>query len=868
MAFSSYKIKIIITKIATTCVLTLVGIIVPVYAQQQVGLKLFDSKDPFGTRVFIENKGQFKEKEIKDSIYFAFNSGQEECIYFTNKGLIHKLVKTFDLTEEEREKFEHSQKWPNGKAPQIVFVTMCWKNGNTNYVIEKFEKQNHYFTYGTEELNAYCYKKLLYKNVYKNIDIEYLIPLDKQHGIKYNVILHPGANVNDIKLEYGGAASAVRLSKDGNVTISNPVREITEYAPKSYYEDGEIVPSNFKVTDKSISFNLKSGKLLNKKLIIDPWVSSNSITFSGFDVDYDNLGNVYVYSQLVAKYNSSGVLQWTFSGSLVSPVWAQILNIYGNFVVNKSTGKIYVGPGVKSGGLTVIRLDANGNYDNFMTIPDPYPYISEVWDMGYDPVSGSIYAFGGGVLSLKNAFMINETTGAITTLVVDPLAAGAGNDIASACIDNNGEIYCIAARFTPAVNYISKINSSFTSAVWRVSSTYLTLSEGQNKLTFGITSSVANNGFNCLAVNSNYLFYYDGFNLAAYDKSTGLKIGSTTVPLTLTQQSGIAVSRNCNDIYLGGNNAILHYIFDGVAFISQPNITLNGSSGNYIYDVKLDNSNGILYFSGNGYIGTYNVPIVNGSVLQSACVPAVATPQGGCQNTVLNFNTSNCNSTLNYTWNFGDGSATTTGLTAAHSYANPGNYIIAVIAFNNYCGAQTLIAQTIKVDITSCPPPPPPCSDCISSFAPIPGKKYLLSAWAKEKNPAQSKTSYTFPSINVLYPSISGSAGPFAPSGAIIDGWQRIEGEFTIPANATDITLKLNCSTSDCYFDDVRVLPFDGSMKSYVYDPVNMRLVAELDERNYATLYEYDEEGKLIRVKKETEKGKMTIQENRSNTKK
>jgi len=35
-----------------------------------------------------------------------------------------------------------------------------------------------------------------------------------------------------------------------------------------------------------------------------------------------------------------------------------------------------------------------------------------------------------------------------------------------------------------------------------------------------------------------------------------------------------------------------------------------------------------------------------------------------------------------------------------------------------------------------------------------------------------------------------------------------------------------------------------------------------------ATLYEYDEEGKLIRVKKETEKGVMTIKENKNSTKK
>lgn len=160
------------------------------------------------------------------------------------------------------------------------------------------------------------------------------------------------------------------------------------------------------------------------------------------------------------------------------------------------------------------------------------------------------------------------------------------------------------------------------------------------------------------------------------------------------------------------------------------------------------------------------------------------------------------------------------------------------------------------------------CIDCIASFAPIPGKKYLVSGWVKEKNAPQSKTSYTFPSVKILFPSIAGSTPSFLPTGQIIDGWQRIEGEFLIPASTTDMSIKLECATGDCFFDDIRVFPFDGSMKSYVYDPVNMRLMAELDERNYATLYEYDDEGKLIRVKKETEKGKMTIQENRNNTKK
>ena len=66
------------------------------------------------------------------------------------------------------------------------------------------------------------------------------------------------------------------------------------------------------------------------------------------------------------------------------------------------------------------------------------------------------------------------------------------------------------------------------------------------------------------------------------------------------------------------------------------------------------------------------------------------------------------------------------------------------------------------------------------------------------------------------------------------------------------------------YFDDIRMQPFNANMKSYVYDPHTLKLSAELDENNYATFYEYDEEGQLVRVKKETSQGIKTINETRS----
>ena len=66
------------------------------------------------------------------------------------------------------------------------------------------------------------------------------------------------------------------------------------------------------------------------------------------------------------------------------------------------------------------------------------------------------------------------------------------------------------------------------------------------------------------------------------------------------------------------------------------------------------------------------------------------------------------------------------------------------------------------------------------------------------------------------------------------------------------------------YFDDIRMHPYNSNLKSFVYNPINIRLMAELDENNYASFYEYDDDGTLIRVKKETERGIKTIKETRS----
>ena len=153
----------------------------------------------------------------------------------------------------------------------------------------------------------------------------------------------------------------------------------------------------------------------------------------------------------------------------------------------------------------------------------------------------------------------------------------------------------------------------------------------------------------------------------------------------------------------------------------------------------------------------------------------------------------------------------------------------------------------------------------IPEFSPIEGD-YIMSGWVKIDTICNCKT-YEGDLAEITF---TGSAETytFNPAGPIIEGWQRIEGRFSVPDDATAIQVTLNANNENTtYFDDIRIHPYLGNMKSYVYDRISMRLMAQLDENNYATLYEYDEEGNLIRVKRETERGVMTIQEGRSHIK-
>lgn len=142
-----------------------------------------------------------------------------------------------------------------------------------------------------------------------------------------------------------------------------------------------------------------------------------------------------------------------------------------------------------------------------------------------------------------------------------------------------------------------------------------------------------------------------------------------------------------------------------------------------------------------------------------------------------------------------------------------------------------------------------------NGFAPKANKEYILSVWVKDNNPLQYQSRLNITINGVQRSGLSSDKWP------IVEGWKRLEIRFNT-GSGPNMSISFQ-ATGILQMDDVRIFPADAHVKTYAYDDVTLRLMAEHDENNFSTFYEYDEEGSLIRIKKETDRGIMTIKETR-----
>ena len=598
--------------------------------------------DLFGTNSrFIENIGQYGETmpgyTQLGKIKFGYE-GLNMPVLFTSKGLIHLQRKSEKLSHKEEEELEKAgvkeEEIEHKRNITDRTITMEWIGINENAEIIAEEKTTNYYTYGLLTQKAYGYKKIIYKNAYPGIDIVYSFTNINKLGFEYSLVAAPGADLSVVHLKYGGDVKSIKTDSKGSLVVNSDIDGISTTIPVSYYGEklsGRLtgdVKASYKILNNEISFTFPEGYDTTKAIVIDPFVSGTSNltgTFAGkaIDVDFDYAGNVYVAgggvtnqlgtaSHSYAKYNSAGVLQWTFNGILTLPPW-QALYYYGGWVVDKASGALYMGQGFSFPGFRVIRISTTGLYDNYISTSNAN--FQEDWKMYWYCNNGNpqIICAGGGTTANNNIAICAPPSTALVSSANLTGAAAAYQDMSDLVIDPvTNSLYSIYASGLDKTieNKIFKHNAPYSAAtsVWSTQSGYVVLGEILNRPYLG--GSYADNSSNILAVNANYLFYWDGVNLKAFDKATGVAVGTPlAIAGNLRLMQGGVVADACNNVFIGNTNGIIKvYKFNGTTFddAAANDITVTGYNTN-VYDLALDESKKLLYASGDGFVGSFDV---------------------------------------------------------------------------------------------------------------------------------------------------------------------------------------------------------------------------------------------------------------------
>lgn len=563
--------------------------------------------------------GQYGETlpgyERMGKILYAYE-GMGLPVLFTEKGMIHLYREQPKKGYEDEEGDERHR--PN-KPLKVIAVE--WLGANPVIEIIPAEVQQGYFTYGLIKERAKAYKKLTYKNIYPGVDVVYSFLQAEKPGYEFNIVVKPGADLSIVKMKYSGNVKNLSKDKSGNAVAATGFGGFSQSAPVSFYENGGKIETVYTFNKNIISFDAPPGYDKTRTLIIDPFVSATG-TLTGInngiakDIDFDYQGNVYVSGggnssiQMLAKFSSTGVLQWTFAGTLTTPSW-NFGGAYGGWVVDKVTGSIYLGQGLAGSGFSVIRLTTLGVYDNYITTANSN--FSENWKMIWSCNSGTpkiLIAGGGG--SADNELAVLPLASTVPTPSNLSGLSGGHNDISDIVIDPvSNDMFTIYSRpvtGTPNGNTIYKHPPPYTSAniSWQFLTTYNTLREPFNR-----PYLLGNdNSSNTLAVNANYLFYWDGKNLAAYNKSNGTMVGLDFIFSSNTALvAGGVFADACGNVFIGFPNGIVKVLkFNGSVFDdgAAPDITVTNTSGG-VYDLAYDDGQKLLYVSGNGFVASVDV---------------------------------------------------------------------------------------------------------------------------------------------------------------------------------------------------------------------------------------------------------------------
>lgn len=565
------------------------------------------SKDQWNSnRGFIANEGQFENRDWNGNreTEFAYIKNPFN-VFFSNKGVTYRFDK---IIKNPARKEDKSIRPKRVNISELVCVD--WVNANDNIEIVAGNKLEHSFTYAMIDGEGKDYDisgvkvfdKITYKNVYDNIDIEYNIHPDA--GVKYNVILYPGANPDDIKFKYSGAHTNVKnekveigLNEKGQLEIQTSLGRIIEHAPISFYtESNKEIKSSYSFENNVLSFHLEDYDN-TQSLTIDPWVVSPTYSTStaAWEVETDGVGNVYSIGgetpMELKKYDINGNLQWTY----VTP-W-DTNNVWLGTLASDAAGNSYVTSGVEA---NMHKVDNAGNQVWTTTLSGGLQYNSEWWSITFNCDETQLLVGGtwvDGILSFDfyaGIFEIDVATGnVISDQTVDYTNIGGFGS-------NPIEVRSIAS--SPNSRYIflthndvGAINQNFTACP---QDTSIFQVDNQDNLGYKcenyLPETQNGGGLKALVAGTDFFYTHAGDQIRQWDITDGTLINTVSLPggvsNTVPLIGGIVVSNSgldiddCGNVYAGATDRVVKF---------DPNLNILSSSTTLfaVYDVSV-NSNG------------------------------------------------------------------------------------------------------------------------------------------------------------------------------------------------------------------------------------------------------------------------------------
>ncbi|TND04846.1 MAG: hypothetical protein FD123_3783 [Bacteroidetes bacterium] len=216
-----------------------------------------------GITGFEENKGQFTDQEDKPVPFVLFKAGAQGVdFYITENGLTLVLLQK----EHKAENGKHADTPVEYARIDMKLPGAQIRKENILAELPSKDFTNYYYAHapqGIKEVRKYG--RITVHNIYPGID--WVWHADAAQGMKYDFVVHPGADPAQIKMEYQWA-DIIPQEGNSSIRLHTPLGDLLEGGLRTFCGEKEI-PSAYTVKGKSVSFRI-AGYDRSKDLVIDP----------------------------------------------------------------------------------------------------------------------------------------------------------------------------------------------------------------------------------------------------------------------------------------------------------------------------------------------------------------------------------------------------------------------------------------------------------------------------------------------------------------------------------------------------------------------------------------------------------------------